>query len=122
MSLFHKLTFRLATPPTRLRSLVCAPAIAPCRPCLLGSDQRQGDIMKLRNIVATLTLAVGSLGFAAVGQAAKFVDVEIGVAPPAERVEVVPAPREGYDYEKGHYVWNGSAYVWTDGQFIQYRD
>ena len=78
--------------------------------------------MKLRNIVAALTLAVGSLGFAAVGQAAKFVDVEIGVAPPVERVEVVPAPREGYIYERGHYAWNGSAYVWTDGQFIQRRE
>jgi hypothetical protein len=86
----------------------------------LGSDQ-QGDITNTRNIVAALTLAVGSLGFAAVGQAAKFIHVEIGVTPPAERVEVVPAPREGYVYERGHYVWNGSAYVWADGQFIAPR-
>jgi hypothetical protein len=79
--------------------------------------------MSMRNIIAVLTLAVGSLGFAAAGQAAKFIDVEIGVPPPPPaRVEVVPAPREGYVYEPGHYTWNGSAYVWVDGQFIRNRD
>jgi hypothetical protein len=78
--------------------------------------------MNVRNIVTALALAIGAFGFAAVGQAAKFIDVEIGVAPPAERVEVVPAPREGYVYERGHYVWNGSAHVCTDGQFIARRE
>ncbi|HEX9275615.1 MAG TPA: hypothetical protein VGA51_04350 [Casimicrobiaceae bacterium] len=78
--------------------------------------------MNVRNIVGALMLAVGSLGFAAVGHAAKFIDVEIGVAPPAARVEVVPAPREGYVYEPGHYAWNGSAYVWVDSQFIRSRE
>jgi hypothetical protein len=78
--------------------------------------------MNVRNIVGALMLTVGSLGFAAVGQAAKFIDVEIGVAPPAARVEVAPAPREGYIYEPGHYAWNGSAYVWVDGQFLRSRE
>ena len=78
--------------------------------------------MNIRNLAAAVVLAVGSLGFAAVAQAERVYDVEIGVAPPPPRVEIVPAPREGYIYEPGHYVWNGSEYVWTDGQFIQYRE
>jgi hypothetical protein len=78
--------------------------------------------MKTRNLVAAMALAAGSLGFAAVGQAAKYVEFEVAVPPPPERVEVVPAPRAGYTYEPGHYAWNGSAYVWIDGQFIRNRE
>ncbi len=78
--------------------------------------------MKFRNLAVAIALAVGSLGFAAVGQAARYVDVDVGVAPPPERVEVVPAPREGYIYEPGHYEWNGAEYVWIGGQFIPDRE
>src|SRR5205814_10171489 len=40
VSLFHERTFRLATPPTGFRSLLCAPAIARYRPCLLGERSK----------------------------------------------------------------------------------
>ena len=41
--------------------------------------------MKIRSLMAALTLAVGTLGIATVASAARVVDVEIGVAPPAPR-------------------------------------
>jgi hypothetical protein len=77
--------------------------------------------MNTRMMIAVLTLASGALGLATVGQAARIVDVEIGVAPPPPVVEVVPPPREGYVFEPGHYGWDGRQYVWIGGQFIPDR-
>jgi hypothetical protein len=78
--------------------------------------------MKIRSIVAALAIAAGTMGLATTAYADKVVEFEIGVAPPAERVEVVPAPRPGYIYERGHYVVEGDKYVWHEGRFIQERE
>ena len=75
---------------------------------------------KLGTAVAGLALSVGIAAAAGIAQA-RSVEVEINTAPPADRVEVVPAPRPGYVYERGHYAWDGHAYVWTDGRFIEER-
>ena len=77
--------------------------------------------MNVRNKVGAVTLALGLLGTAVVGQAAVH-EFEITIAPPQERVETVPPPREGYIYERGHYVYDGQRYVWTEGQFIRKRE
>jgi len=42
-------------------------------------------------------------------------DFEIGVPPPAARVEVVPAPRDGYTWSPGYYNWEDGQHVWVDG-------
>jgi len=34
---------------------------------------------------------------------------------PAPIVEVVPAPRAGYTWVPGHYVWRGGAWFWVKG-------
>jgi hypothetical protein len=73
-------------------------------------------------MAGALALALGTLGFGTAAQAEHSIDVQIGVAPPAERVEVVPAPRPGYIYERGHYAWDGNRYVWTEGEFIRERE
>ena len=51
-------------------------------------------------------------------------DIEVTIAPPADRVEVVPAPREGYVYERGYWRWDNDAkrYDWTDGRYIKNRE
>ena len=77
--------------------------------------------MNMRNMAAALTLALGTFATATVGQSA-ILEFNVGVAPPPERVEVVPAPRTGYLYEPGHYVWNGTQWVWAEGQFIRNRE
>jgi hypothetical protein len=78
--------------------------------------------MKIRSILAALAMALGFFGVAATANADRFVDVEIGVAPPPERVEVVPPPRVGFIYERGHYVVEGNRYVWHEGHFIKERE
>src|SRR5262249_6638029 len=75
-----------------------------------------------RSIGAALAMAVGTVGIAATASAAKFIDVEIGIAPPPERVEVVPVPRTGYFYEPGHYEVIGDRYIWIEGKFIRERE
>ena len=73
--------------------------------------------MKMRSLMAALTMAAGTLGFATVTNAARVVDVEIGVAPPppAEQTIVVTPPvREGFIYEPGHYGWDSQRYVWVE--------
>ncbi len=51
-------------------------------------------------------------------------EIELTVAPPAERVEVVPAPREGYTWQRGYYRWDNDAkqYNWNEGRYIQNRE
>ena len=54
-----------------------------------------------------------------VSQARPIVDIEI--APPAPRVEVVPPPRAGRVWAPGHYVWRRSAHVWVPGTWMRER-
>jgi len=76
--------------------------------------------MKMRSIVAALALALGTLADAGAAQA-RDVEFEIGVAPPPDREVIVPAPRTGYIYERPHYRWDGHAYVWSEGRYIEER-
>jgi hypothetical protein len=76
--------------------------------------------MKIRTAVAGTALGLVILGSAGIAQA-RSVEVEISTAPPPDRVEVVPPARPGYIYERGHYAWDGRAYVWTEGRFIEER-
>ena len=75
--------------------------------------------MKIPSILAALAMTIGFFGGTAT---ANVVDVEIGTAPPADRVETVPPPRTGYIYERGHYVVDNDRYVWHEGRFIKERE
>jgi hypothetical protein len=68
--------------------------------------------------VGCVALAAGLLSAATLSVAAP-VEIEIRTAPPPDRVEVVPAPRPGFVYEKGHYLYDGEKYVWQEGKFYQ---
>jgi hypothetical protein len=57
------------------------------------------------------TQAVAQVGF----------NIVIGNAPPAPRYEVVPAPRNGYEWAPGYWNWNGSRHVWTEGHWERAR-
>jgi hypothetical protein len=73
-------------------------------------------------MVTALALALSTAGVASVASADRGVELEIGVAPPPARVEVVPAPREGYVYDRGHYEWDGQQYQWREGRYIERRE
>jgi hypothetical protein len=70
-------------------------------------------------LLATLWLAATASIAPAVSSAA--VSIDIDVAPPAPRVEVVPEPRHGYVWAPGFWEWRGHEHVWVAGHFIRER-
>jgi hypothetical protein len=52
------------------------------------------------------------------GSAAMATDVTVQVAPPADRHEVTPKPRDGYVWAPGHWEWTGRFYSWSSGTWI----
>jgi WXXGXW repeat (2 copies) len=44
-------------------------------------------------------------------------DVVIRRPPPAARVEVVPAPRVGYVWAQGYWLWDGHRHIWRKGHW-----
>ncbi|RQP26049.1 YXWGXW repeat-containing protein [Piscinibacter terrae] len=42
-------------------------------------------------------------------------------APPAVRVEEVPAPRQGFAWVPGHWEWRHGRYVWYRGNWVRER-
>jgi hypothetical protein len=62
--------------------------------------------------------AVAAMGsFSVPASAAIYVDV----APPAPRVEVVPAPRVGYAWAPGYWDWRDNRHTWTTGHWERER-
>jgi hypothetical protein len=75
--------------------------------------------MLLRNRILVAALAFGAVALPAASDAAVYVD--INVAPPPPRVEVVPAPRVGYVWAPGYWRWNGHHHVWANGYWVRER-
>ena len=75
--------------------------------------------MSLRNRVLLAAFALSAATVALPTAAATV--VEIQVAPPAPRVEVVPPPRVGYVWAPGYWRWNGRRHVWINGSWMRER-
>ena len=78
--------------------------------------------MRLHPVSATLLaagLALGTLLVPDLASARTY--VEIGVAPPPPRAEVVPAPRVGYVWAPGYWSWHRHNHVWVSGHWIHHR-
>ena len=75
--------------------------------------------MRIQAAVCGLILATGAALAPTTSQARVYVD--IGVAPPPARVEVVPGARRGYVWAPGYYGWNGRAHVWHGGYWMRER-
>jgi hypothetical protein len=65
-------------------------------------------------------IAASLLGFGAAAQAQY--SAIVSVAPPAPRVEIVPAQREGHVWAPGHYEWRGGQYAWVEGHWLAARN
>ena len=76
--------------------------------------------MRVASLIGIIGMTAGALAVPGTGAAAH-VDVVIGVAPPAPRVEVVPAPRTGYVWSPGYWRWNGHHHYWVGGYWIPAR-
>ena len=73
--------------------------------------------MSLRNAMLCVALGLGAI--AAPMMASARVWVDINVAPPPARVEVVPAPRHGYVWAPGYWNWSGHRHVWVSGRWYR---
>lgn len=76
--------------------------------------------MFAKKILVSALLAVGTLG-ATVMPLPSVAAVYVTVAPPAERVEVVPAPRRGYVWNPGYWNYRGNRHVWVKGNWVRER-
>ncbi len=69
-------------------------------------------------LIATMVAASLS-GVATTASAA--VDLYVNVAPPENRVEVVPAPRAGYVWAPGYWDYRGHRHAWVRGHWERER-
>ncbi len=70
-------------------------------------------------LAAAVTAA--AIGTAAIPAHAVTYGVAIDVAPPAPRVEAVPAPRRGWTWVPGYWGWNGRRHAWVAGSWVHER-
>jgi hypothetical protein len=75
--------------------------------------------MSIRTRILIAALALGAITVPVVSDARVYVDVD--VAPPPPRVEVVPAPRVGYVWAPGYWEWRGRRHVWVNGYWVRER-
>lgn len=76
--------------------------------------------MLIRKAVLATLLAASAV-ITAPGVANAAVNIDIDVAPPAPRVEVIPTPRVGFVWAPGYWEWRGHNHVWVPGRYIRER-
>jgi WXXGXW repeat (2 copies) len=79
---------------------------------------RHSKIRTLRALLLTIALAAGA---AVTPRTSAGAEIVTDSAPPPDRVEHAPAPRDGYVWGAGHWEWNGRSYVWISGTWIVER-
>ena len=75
--------------------------------------------MAIRNRILLASVALSAAFVSLPATARTYVEIEI--APPPPRVEVVPAPRRGYVWAPGYWRWNGHRHVWVNGVWVRER-
>ena len=70
-------------------------------------------------LLMSLCIAGGAVGAPMLASAGAGIDINI--APPAPRVEVVPAPRVGYVWAPGFWEYREHAHVWVPGRWVGER-
>jgi hypothetical protein len=49
------------------------------------------------------------------------IGIDIDIAPPAPRAELVPGPRAGFVWAPGYWDWRGGSHVWVAGRWRRER-
>ena len=76
--------------------------------------------MAMRKLLLATLLLTAAAGIAPAVSVAG-VNVDIDVAPPAPRVELVPGPRAGYVWAPGYWAWRGHQHAWVGGHYLRER-
>ncbi len=77
--------------------------------------------MNLRNIFATLLLAMVAASASTFALARTDVDFNISIGPPPAVYEPVPPPRVGYVWAPGYWGWSGHRHIWHKGYWVHER-
>src|SRR5476649_2736931 len=80
---------------------------------------KKEQTMSLRNAMLCVALGLGAITAPMMASARVYVDVD--VAPPPVRVEVVPGPRVGYVWAPGYWNWHNNQHVWVGGRWYHER-
>ena len=67
----------------------------------------------IRKILLASSVVAAMAGISVPAQA----QIYVGIAPPAARVEVVPAPRTGYTWAPGYWDYRSGRYDWVVGHW-----
>jgi hypothetical protein len=76
--------------------------------------------MLVKKVLVSALFAAGMIGAVATPMSSMAqVSIQLNFGPPADRYEVVPAPRAGYVWGPGHWQWNASSnqHYWTAGSW-----
>jgi hypothetical protein len=71
--------------------------------------------MSIKTALLCAALGLGASMAPGISSARTFVDID--VAPPAPRVEVVPVARPGFIWAPGYWNWEGHRHVWVGGRW-----
>lgn len=75
-----------------------------------------------RSLTIAASIALGAAALLPLSsQAQTGYRVTIDTAPPAPRIEHVPAARHGYVWAPGHWEWRHGGYHWTRGFWVRER-
>ncbi len=69
----------------------------------------------------SLSLCIAGSALVAPLAAQAGVGIDVQIAPPEPRVEVVPEPRPGYVWAPGYWEWRGGHHVWIGGRWVGER-
>ena len=75
--------------------------------------------MSVKTAVLCIALGVGAGLVPGIGSARTYIDIDI--APPAPREEVIPAPRRSYDCASGCWNYRHHRHAWVRGHWVHGR-
>lgn len=73
--------------------------------------------MSFKTAMLCVALGVSAVLIPSIGSARAYVDID--VAPPPPREEVVPGPRHGYEWAPGYWEWRHHRHYWTRGHWVR---
>src|ERR1700733_272812 len=77
--------------------------------------------MKRTTKALLMALCIAGSAVVAPTLATACIGIDIDIAPPAPRVEVVPGPRPGYVWAPGYWEYRDRAHVWVPGRWVGER-